>query len=347
MNVDFKPPSVSVKGFWQRPEGTTGMISIALGVVAGLVGLQQALPLILGVLTLGVAVVGKAIVLAVSCAILAMILLIITNKKVHALVGYIFKSVMRAITSVVVEIDPIGIMKNYIDDLKGKLGEMDATIAKLNGQITVCKNRVNKMNSDYDKAMKTAMIAREKELTSQFTVNARQAGRLNKSSMTLSQLLTTMEMHLRALRKFREVSETVILDMTNEVEVKQEERKMILASYSAIQSAMSILNGDPDKKALFDQAMEFVVSDYGMKLGEIEDFMINSKSFVEGLDLQNGVYEEEALTRLKEWENKADSILLGDDKRLLIEHSSVSANFQIQPEAVGVTQSYDDLFFKK
>jgi hypothetical protein len=165
--------------------------------------------------------------------------------------------------------------------------------------------------------------------------------------MTLSQLLTTMEMHLRALRKFREVSETVILDMTNEVEVKQEERKMILASYSAIQSAMSILNGDPDKKALFDQAMEFVVSDYGMKLGEIEDFMINSKSFVEGLDLQNGVYEEEALTRLKEWENKADSILLGDDKRLLIEHSSVSANFQIQPEAVGVTQSYDDLFFKK
>lgn len=341
MANDLTPPVT--KGFWSRPEGVTGMLALGLGGVAGLIGLQYLLPIVLGVLTLGVAVVGKTILLAILCSILAAILMILSNKKFQALIGYIFKSSMRALTSIVVEIDPIGIMKNYIDDLKAKLREMDESISTLSGQISVCKGRVAKMEADRTKALNTAQVAKDKDMQSAFAVNARQAGRLQNSSVTLQQLLNTMELHLRALRKYREVSETVVLDMTNEVEVKSEERKMITASYGAMRSAMSILNGDPDKKELFDQAMEYVVTDYGMKLGEIENFMINSKSFVEGLDLQNGVYEADALASIQAWENKADSLLLGDSKRLMVENHISSVP---QREVIIVDNEYDS-FFKK
>uniref|UniRef100_UPI00388F9EDD hypothetical protein n=1 Tax=Acinetobacter sp. TaxID=472 RepID=UPI00388F9EDD len=84
-------------------------------------------------------------------------------------------------------------------------------------------------------------------------------------------------------------------------------------------TAKKILMGGTDQKELFDQAMEYVVNDYGMKMGEIENFIENSKGFVEGLDLQNGVYEESALKKLQEWENKADSILLGSHKQQMLE----------------------------
>jgi hypothetical protein len=342
MSTDLSTQTNQVKGFWSRPEGVTGMLTVALLGVGGLILLQQLLPILLGVMTMGIAVVGKGIVLAVLCSILALILFIVTNKKFQTLVSYIFKSAMRKATALVVEIDPIGIMKNYIGDLKTRLGDMDNSISKLNGQISICRSRVAKMDSDHETAIKTAKIAHEQDKASLFTVNARQAGRLEKSSVTLKQLQGTLELHLRALRKYREVSETVILDMTNEVEVRQIEREAILSSYSAIRSAMSILNGDPDKKELFDQAMEFVVNDYGMKVGEIENFMINSKSFVEGLDLQNGVFEADALLKIQAWESKADSILLGDDKKLMLENfAGTSAR---QP--VTVDNEYDS-FFKK
>lgn len=57
-----------------------------------------------------------------------------------------------------------------------------------------------------------------------------------------------------------------------------------------------------------------------MKMGEIDSFIENSKGFVEGLDIQNGVYEAEAMKKLQEWEQKADSILLGSQKQAMLEH---------------------------
>ena len=43
-----------------------------------------------------------------------------------------------------------------------------------------------------------------------------------------------------------------------------------------------------------------VVEDFGMKMGEIDSFIENSKGFVEGLDMQNGVYEADAMKKLQE-----------------------------------------------
>lgn len=344
MSLDLIPSSsgTQMKSFWSKPEGVTGMITMALLGVGGATLLQSLLPVILGVLTLGIAVVGKTILLAILCTVLALFLLLVTNKRVHALVGYIFKSAMRAITSIVVEIDPIGIMKNYRDDIIARLNDMDSSISKLNGQITICANKVSKMEADQGNAMKMASLAKDQNKSNLFVLNARQAGRLEKSTLTLKQLQGTLELHLRALRKYREVSDTVIQDMSNEIEVRQIERESILASFSAIQSAMSILKGDPDKKALYDQALEFTVNDYGMKVGEIENFMVNSKSFVEGLDLQNGVYEADALAKIEAWESKADSLLLGDQKRTMVEEFSTGSSRQ----PLTVDNEYGN-FFKK
>lgn len=343
MDVDFKPPSMTIKSFWDKPEGKTGMITIALGLVGGVIALKEILPILISVMSLGVVFLGKAVLMTITGFVLFILWYIITNRKFQTLLSYIFKSAMRAVTSIFVEIDPIGIMKSYIEDLRDKREVMQSSIGKLNGQIAACRTRMAKMSKDHDKAIATAAQAKEKDLKSAFVVNARQASRLKQSTITLEQLLNTMELHLRVLRKYLEVSDTVIADIENEVEIRTEERKMILASYGAMKTAMAIINGDKDKKALFDEAMEFVVNDYGMKLGEIENFMESSKSFVEGLDLQNGVYEAEALEAIQAWEKKSDSLLLGDDKRLLIEASAQVP----QATPVIIDADYETFFSKK
>jgi hypothetical protein len=265
--------------------------------------------------------------------------LILSNKKFQTLCSFAFKAAMRKITGAFIEIDPIGIMKSYIEDLRAKRGTMEESIGKLRGQIKVCENQVNLNDSEYEKQMSTFKVAKEKNMASAATVASRQAGRLEKlNKESLRPLLLQMQVHLKALNKYYEVTGTVIDDLGNEVKAQEMQRKMIMESYSAMSTAKKILMGGTDQKELFDQAMEFTVNDYALRCGEIENFIENSRGFVEGLDLQNGVYEADALKKLQEWENKADSILLGNGKQQMLEHQVVSSTMNV---GIGLPSAVD------
>lgn len=338
---DFKP-----KSFWERPEGTTGMVAIGLGVL----GLGFAAPALLGIFNNLIALLGAGITITILGAILFALVMILTNKKFQTLMSYLFKSAMRKITGAFVEIDPIGIMKSYIEELKAKRETMDVSIGKLNGQVKVCQNQIDKNQDELGKQMATFKVANDQGLKSAATVASRQAGRLDKlNKSALLPLLRQMEVHLKALQKYKEVTGTVIDDLENEVKAQEMQRKMITESHGAMMTAKRILQGGTDQKELFDRAMEYVVQDYGMKIGEIENFIESSKGFVESLDIQNGVYEEEALNRLKEWENKADSILLGNQKQQILEqrYDSSIINTGVGVPAAGSSDDYSHLIGRK
>jgi hypothetical protein len=233
--------------------------------------------------------------------------------------------------------------------MNDKRAVMGTTRDKLRGQLKVLEGKINQNATEYEKSMSMAKIAKDKGNTSALTVNSRQAIRmesLNKES--LIPLKAQMEAHLRAANKYYEVTGTVIDDLTNEVSAQETRREMIMASSSVMKAAKAIMMGGSDERELFDQAMEYVVQDYGMKLGEIESFIENSKPFVDGLDMQNGVYEAEALKRLTEWEQKADSILLGNEKAKMLEHVNANSSVyaSIGTPAAGVV-NYAELLNKK
>jgi hypothetical protein len=310
----------ALKSFWERPEGTTGMVFLAL---AGL-GLYFALPTLLSFMGMLVTLLGQTIAVTILCAILAAILFIVTNKQFLTLCRYAFKSAMRAVTGWFVEIDPIGIMKSYVEDMQEKRAVMAGARDKLKGQLLVLRRKISENKTKYENAMATAKLAQDKGMQAAFSINARQAGRLQKlNDASFIPLAGQLEVHLRAINKYYEVTGTVIEDLKNEVEARQQEREMIMSSYSAMSAAKKILKGGTDQKEMFDQAMEYVVNDFGQKLAEVDSFIQSSKGFVDGLDLQNGVYEAEALKRLQDWEQKADSILLGEaGKAQLLENTS-------------------------
>jgi hypothetical protein len=66
-------------------------------------------------------------------AALAAVIYMVLDPKMRNLVWYVYKSIMRAITGVFVQIDPIGILKSYIEDLKDNLGKMNSQISNLKG----------------------------------------------------------------------------------------------------------------------------------------------------------------------------------------------------------------------
>jgi phage shock protein A len=250
---------------------------------------------------------------------------------------------MRKITGLFVNIDPIGILETYIEDLHKNLSEMNTHIVKLKGQIQKIKTIISQNEKEMKESLELAEEAKKKNNMDVVVINTRQYGRLEESNKRFTELLTKMEILYRILAKMYENSGYLIKDIENEVRIKKQEREAIRSGYSAMKRAMSIISGDPDKKMMFDQAMEAIVDDISNKIGEMERFMEVSSTFIESIDLQNGVYEQKGLELLEKMEKQGISLLLTEHR----DDNDININNVIQPEKVKVNAAdnkYKDLF---
>lgn len=302
---------IKPKNFWERPEGITGGLFMAAIVLGGGYLLYQALPTL-------IALAQNTLYLAGLLAALAAVVYMVLDPKMRNLVWYMYKSIMRSLTGMFVQIDPIGILKSYIDDLKDSLGKMNSQISSLKGQMYKLGEMIKQNQRNIQNNLNLAGKAKETGKDALMVLQARKAGRLQDSNVKLEDLYKRMEILYRVLTKMYENSEIMLEDLSDQVVVKEQEYKAIKASHSAIRSAQAILSGNNDKKYMYDMALEAMAEDVGQKVGEMERFMDMSKNFMDGIDLQNGVFEEEGLAMLEKWEKEGVSALLGGEKNKII-----------------------------
>jgi predicted nucleic acid-binding Zn-ribbon protein len=311
MSTEMKP-----KSFWQRPEGITGMIFLAALIVGGGYLLYTGLPIL-------IALAQNTLYLAGMLLVLGAIVYMVLDPKVRNLVWFGYKSIMRTITGLFVQLDPIGILKSYVDDLQDNLRKMNKQISKLRGQMHKLQEIIHNNKKDIQTNLSLASKAKTSNKQAMMILKTRKAGRLKESNVKLEDLHRKMEVLYRVLTKMYENSQILMEDIKDQVSLKEQERKIIHTSHSAMRSAMSVISGDPDKRAMFDMAMEAVADDVANKVGEMERFMEMSSNFMDSVDLQNGIFEEEGLKMLEKWEKEGVSLLLGEEKEnLLIQANS-------------------------
>ncbi len=329
--------SIQPKSFWKRPEGKTGMIFTGLLGAGALYGLYKVLPFL-------ITIVENTLYLGILLAVLGALIYMVLDPKMRNLIFYMYKSFMRWITGVFIQIDPIGILKSYVDDLKDNLKKMNKQIVVLKGQMKRLQQIMYDNKKGINSNLKLASAAKEKDKKGIMILKSRKAGRLKESNMKLDELYKKMEILYRVLSKMYENAEIMLEDIEDQVMVKEQERKAIRASHSAMKSAMNIIAGNSDKKEMFDRALEAIADDVSMKIGEMERFMEMSTGFMDSIDLQNGVFEEEGLELLEKWENEGVSLILGSEKDLLV-HDSHSVDLDA-PILKNKTQNnqYSDLF---
>lgn len=312
----------SLKSFWERPEGTTGMVTLALGALGLTAFLYAVGPFILTALTTGVAIMGQAIMLGILCGIAALLLFIVTNKRVQLAASMWFKISMRKVTSFIVATYPIEIMKEYINSMVEKKEAFTEKKTLLSGQIRVFEQTMEKNAQEAAKALKMVEAAKKAGDAREVTFNSREYGRLTEANKNFEVTLNKMKMLYSFLKKYDEACDFVIRDLRGEVRIREQEQAMSRAGHSAIMSAMAILKGSGAEKEMYDEAVEFVVNEFAQKMGEIDDFMSSTESIISGINLQNGMWEAEAEKQLQAFESKSDSIVLGGTKRLMLENVS-------------------------
>jgi predicted nucleic acid-binding Zn-ribbon protein len=332
---DFKP-----KTFWQKPEGVTGLIFMSGIVLGGGYLLYKALPYL-------ISLTSNLLYLSLLLIALAAVVYMVLDPRMRNLIWFGYKSIMRSITGMFVQIDPIGILKSYVESLGENLAKMSKQIGVLQGQMQKMKMLIDTNNSDIKNSMKFAEQAKKQGDEGQIVLHTRKAGRLQESNEKYEALYKRMEILKRVLSKMYDNSGILLEDTKDQVKVKEQERVAIRASHSAMRSAMSILSGDPDKRAMFEMAMESINNDVASKVGEMERFMEMSGSIMSSIDLQNGVLEDEGMKMLEEWEKNSSLMLL--DSGNVKSQSAASETLELKSpsadkQASSDANDYDNMF---
>ncbi|HMS67614.1 MAG TPA: hypothetical protein PKD18_05740 [Saprospiraceae bacterium] len=334
---------IKPKSFWKKPEGVTGAIVLGGLLAGGAYIITTSLAAVLALLASTIGQVGLIVTLGV-------VIFLALDGKSRALVSYMFKSAMRWITGMFIKIDPISILKGYVEDLRKNLRDMSRQIAKLRGQMHKLKEMILNNEKEIETNLTMAQKAKTSNEQAQLILKSRKAGRLQESNIKLDELYRKMEILYRVLTKMYESSYVLVEDIEDQVSVKEQEYKAITAGNSAMQSAMSIIKGDADKRAMFDAAMDAIATDVSQKVGEMEEFMSLSENFMQSIDLQNGVFEEKGMAMLEKWEKEGVSLLLGDSKQKLIKDMETEEIMDLEhpvqePEKLTRSGNQYDTFF--
>ena len=296
--------TVETKKWYEKPENILvygGLLGVGW---LGLKALDAILPLLNRVLE-------SLLYTSVLAGGVAIVAFMVVNQDFHRLAWYGYKSLMRWLTSRVVELDPIGIMNTYVETLKGNQEQIKKSLSALRGQAESLQDLVEAKAKEHDHSM--SMAARAKAnggMRMEMQLQARKAGRAEQSTVTYQGLLNKIRSHIAVMEKVDEAAKFMIADIEDTVEEETKKREMIRASYKAMSAARRILAADKQRE-LYDMALESTTRDYSTKLGEITQFMEDSQHFINTMDLENGVFESDALSKLDDWEKRSASLLEG------------------------------------
>lgn len=144
-----------IKTFWQRPEGKPG--AVVLGIIAiaiivffykhsdEIVNMMQNLYYFLGML-------GGLVFIGV----------LLSDSKFRTTVWYMYKSMMRAFTGIFIQMNPIAILKSYVEDLHAKMRQMDEQIQLLRGQMGKVKQSIQDKKDQMETALSYAKQSKRK-----------------------------------------------------------------------------------------------------------------------------------------------------------------------------------------
>lgn len=286
--------------------------------VVGLAGLALLTYIGINVLPFVILAATNTLYAVVLVGTLAALMFAALDKDVHTAVYYGYKSLTRAIGYAIVNQDPIGVIETSIGTMRDKLTEMMQSKNEVGGQL---KGLQAKIKSNQDRAeldLKKAQQADKNGDQQGKTLMALEAQQLLTSNKNLTETKNKVELMYRVLDKMVSTVDFNIKKTSSELEIKKEERKVIMSTHKAMVLGFKVIGGTGPDAEMFNRAMENIAETANRQLAEIDDIMDLSQGIIKGVDLEKGVMQDDALKMLEQWEKGGSSALLGTDKAVLI-----------------------------
>jgi chromosome segregation ATPase len=210
--------------------------------------------------------------------------------------------VMRKITGLIIEIDPIAIVENKVQEMKKKILEIEKQMGSLNGLNKQNERKIEDKKAQLKKQIDLLTEYNKKNKRAEARVAERQAVRLESAIERQIKRLEDSKKWYEILKSLKHAAELTVLDTENEVNDRKEEFESIKAQHKAFSSIMSIMKGDPDQMEDFTRAMDFMAYDITQKLGEMSNVIDETGGLLSQFAIEEGVASKKADELLQRYE---------------------------------------------
>ena len=300
---------------WEKPGGTTGMI--VLGVVVGAIAIN--ITPIMNFIAAACASTLSAIGMAAA---LFLVLYCLFDPRIRNIGSTIYFMIMRKIEGLLVDYDPISIVKRKIMQMNNKIQEITDNMGKLRGLIDKSEKRIQDKKKQCDHDFQLLNKYKEAGKVQDAAVYERQVARLTEVIKNSEARLIQSKQWYEIMGKLKHQAELTVLDATNEVNERVEEWEMIKAQHKAFTSIVGIINGKDDQFSLFTRAMDHMADDISQKLGEMSFIIEETGGLMSKIDMDNLVMSDKANALLAQYNSGGiDAVLLGSFAKQPIEHA--------------------------
>jgi hypothetical protein len=305
----FPTEAQQLKSYWTRPGGKFGTIA-GVGILAA-IGYY-----VLPILT---SIVWNTVNFGIALAALGLFLYCVTHRKLRLSLFYLYEILMKKLVGIVIELDPFIIAEDYINDMQEEREKLYKQAIDVDAQKEKIHMKIKEKESEINKLMSKAQAAKEKNLLPELGNATRQIGRLNEYIKQLSPIHDNLFRIGDYLTRIHKNSAYLIEDAKNELEVKRDLYRSVTSGNKALNSALKIFKGDPEKKLMVEQSMEFLKEDIASKLANMKKAISYSSDFMRSIDLDNATYEKEGLKLLDSFNPESEFKLAAGS------HSKVAA----------------------
>jgi phage shock protein A len=283
-----------LKSYWQRPGGIFGAVFF-VGILAAIT--YYVLPIL-------TTMVWKTINFGIALACLGVFLYCITNRKLRLSFFYFYEILMKKLVGLVIELDPFIIAEDYIQDMEEQRAKLYEQSIDVDAQKEKINMKIKEKETEMSKLISKAQTAQEKNMMPELGNATRQIGRIKEYIQQISPLRDNLVKISDYLTKIHKSSAYLIDDAKNELELKKDLYKSVSSGNKALSSAMRIFNGDPEKKLLVEQSMEYLKEDIASKLANMKKAISYSADFMSSIDLDNATFEKEGLKMLESYSSE-------------------------------------------
>ncbi len=285
----FPTSKQELKSYWNRPGGK-------FGVFVGLAILGAIAYFVVPILT---TIVWNTINFGIALVCLALFVYAITHRKLRLSLFYFYEILMKKLVGVVIELDPFIIAEDYLGDMEEQREKLYKQSIDVDAQKEKINMKIKEKRDEINKLMSKAQVAKEKNMLPELGNATRQIGRLDEYIDQLTPIHENLSRIGDYLTKIHKNSAYLIEDAKNELELKKDLYKSVTSGNKALSSALKIFKGDPEKKLLVEQSMEFLKEDIAGKLASMKKAISYSADFMQSIDLDNATYEKEGLKLLE------------------------------------------------
>ena len=278
-----------LKSYWDRPGGKFGII-VGLGLL-----------LLLGyfVIPILTTIVWNTLNFGIALVCLGVFLYCITHRSLRLSLFYLYEILMKKLVGVVIELDPFIIAEDYINDMEKQREKLYTQSVEVDAQKEKIDMKIKEKEKEMTQLMSKAKAAQQNNMGPELANATRQVARLQEYVKQLTPIRDNLQKIGDYLTEVHKNSAYLIEDSKNELEVKKDLYKSVTSGNQALTSALKIFKGDPQKKLMVEQSMEYLKDDIASKLANMKKAISYSSDFMKSIDLDNATYELQGLKMIE------------------------------------------------